>query len=236
MTPYYFKDATVIFGDISGFTLSSESLAADELVELLHRYFTIFDRIVDRYRVEKLKTIGDCYMAVGGVPEARESHAVDAVLACMELQHAVQELRTDGEGPGWQLRIGLHSGPVIAGVVGIRKFAFDIWGSTVNLASRMESSGEPGHINISEATLINVKDFFDVEPRGAIMTKDKREIPMYFVTGVQAKLLEGEGEIPEAFRRRYEVYFRRQPPAFPAFLREQSGDLFVKERHASAAE
>ena len=223
VTPYYYKDATVIFGDISGFTLSSEKLAADELVELLHQYFTAFDRIVDRYGVEKLKTIGDCYMAVGGVPESRESHAVDAVLACMELKHAVDQLNADGSGPGWKLRIGLHSGPVIAGVVGIRKFAFDIWGSTVNLAARMESSGEPGQINISEATLINVKDFFEVESRGAIMTKDKREVPMYFVTGVQSKLLEGEGEIPEAFRRRYEVYFRRQPPAFPPFLCNRAG-------------
>ncbi|MSV27805.1 MAG: response regulator [Bryobacterales bacterium] len=218
--PRYFEDVTILFTDFVGFTLSTENLAAEELVQALNRYFTAFDRIVESYKLEKLKTIGDSYMLAGGLPVRSPSHPVDSVLAAFEMTQAVKDLAVNGGIAEWQIRLGIHTGPVIAGVVGIRKFAFDIWGETVNYASRMESSGGPGRINVSERTYSRVKDFFHCEPRGKVVTKDKREVDMFFVNGILPKLLEGADGIspPPAFVRRYRVYFQKDPPAFPAFL------------------
>jgi adenylate cyclase len=127
--------------------------------------------------------------------------------------------REANERAKWQVRIGIHTGPVVAGVVGINKFAFDIWGDTVNFSSRMEASGEANRINISERTYARVKDFFACEHRGKVMTKEKREFDMYFANGIKPVLLSETGESPPAaFVRRYHVYFQRDPPAFPAFL------------------
>jgi adenylate cyclase len=124
------------------------------------------------------------------------------------------------------VRIGIHTGPVIAGVVGINKFAFDIWGDTVNYSSRMESSGEANRINLSERTYSRVKDFLACEPRGKVLTKDHREIDMYFANGVAPSLLDGSGQMPPAaFVRRYNVYFQKDPPAFPAFLVNPGSEL-----------
>ncbi len=218
--PRYFEDVTILFTDFVGFTLSTENLAAEELVQALNKYFTAFDRIVESYKLEKLKTIGDSYMLAGGLPVRSPSHPVDSVLAAFEITRAVKELAGKGGVAEWQIRLGMHTGPVIAGVVGIRKFAFDIWGETVNYASRMESSGGPGRINVSERTYSRIKDFFQCEPRGKIATKDKREVDMFFVNGILPKLLEGaDGKgPPPAFVRRYRVYFQKDPPAYPAFL------------------
>ena len=219
VAPHFYEGATVMFADISGFTLSSEKISAEELLARLNDYFTAFDQIIDRYGIEKLKTIGDCYMSVSGVPERKPSHAVDAVLACMEMHDWVEQSRREHpNSPPWLLRIGLHAGPVVAGVVGIRKFAFDIWGSTVNLAARMESSGEPSKINVSESMQIHIKDFFELETRGSVTTKDKRDVPMFFVKGIKRELLSDGSEIPEKFAKRYRSYFKREPAAFPPFL------------------
>jgi class 3 adenylate cyclase len=215
--PKYFEDVTILFTDFAGFTVSTEKLAAEELVEMLHDYFTAFDKIVERYGLEKMKTIGDSYMCVGGLPERSASHPVDVVLAAFEMLQVVRERDRPDARVRLAIRIGIHSGPVVAGVVGIRKFAFDIWGDDVNFASRMESSGEPNRINISSRTYSRVKDFFDCEFRGRVQTKDKREAVMYFVNGVQPALLDDlSGAAPPAFARRYRIYFQKDPPSFPA--------------------
>ncbi len=150
--PVGFENVTVCFTDFVGFTVSSETMAPADLVNALNLYFTCFDEIVARYQLEKLKTIGDSYMFASGLPASRASHAVDAVLAALEMVEVVNGLKAHSNGMGWDIRVGLHSGPVIAGVVGTRKFAFDIWGDTVNFAARMESSGVPGRVNMSERT------------------------------------------------------------------------------------
>ena len=203
----YFEDATICFTDFVGFTLSTLTMAAEQVVEELHTYFTAFDHVMERYDLEKLKTIGDSYMFASGLPKRHPGNPVNAMLAAFELMEATRVLAERPDSPGWQLRLGMNTGPVIAGVVGIRKFAFDIWGDSVNFASRMESSGAPGRINISERTYERVKDFFVCEPRGKIVIKDKREVEMFFVRGMQPSLIADGGST--AFDRRYRLYFQR---------------------------
>jgi adenylate cyclase len=215
--PRYFEDVTILFSDFVGFTRATENLAAEDLVNLLHTYFTAFDKIVGRYGLEKLKTIGDSYMLVGGLPERNPSHPVDAVLAAFEMVKAVEDLSSE-EAP-WKVRIGIHTGPVIAGVVGIKKFAFDIWGESVNFSSRMESSGLANHINMSARTYSRVKDFFACESRGQVTTKEGKAYDMYFAKGILPKLIDDRTQSPPpAFVRRYRIYFQKNPPDFPGFL------------------
>jgi class 3 adenylate cyclase len=219
VSPKYFEDVTILFTDFVGFTLSTEKLAAEELVELLHDYFTAFDQIVARYRLEKMKTIGDSYMCISGLPYRNPAHPVDMVMAAFEMLEAVRQRQRPERLAQWKVRIGIHTGPVIAGVVGINKFAFDIWGDTVNYSSRMESSGEANRINLSERTYSRVKDFFACEYRGKVLTKEKRELDMYFANGILPTLLNGSDPMPPpAFVRRYNVYFQKDPPSFPACL------------------
>ena len=221
VSPKYFEDVTILFTDFVGFTLSTETLAAEELVELLNDYFTAFDQIIARYGLEKMKTIGDAYMCLSGLPVRNPAHPVDTVMAAFEMVHAVEDLARMGRGAQWKVRIGIHTGPVIAGVVGIKKFAFDIWGDTVNYSSRMETSGEANRINLSERTYSRVKDFIACEHRGKVLTKDRRELDMYFANGILPALLKGSNgasAIPPAFLRRYNTYFQKNPPAFPSFL------------------
>jgi adenylate cyclase len=149
--------------------------------------FNHFDEIVEKYGLERIKTIGDAYMAVGGLPMANQTNPIDAVSAGLEIQQFMNDLKQQRETEGktaWQCRLGIHSGEVIAGVVGTKKFAYDIWGNTVNAASRMESSGEVGKVNISGATYQLVKDQFQCEYRGKIEAKNKGEVEMYFVEGI----------------------------------------------------
>jgi class 3 adenylate cyclase len=195
--PMAFDEATVCFTDFAGFTLASEKLPPGELVAALHEYFTAFDEIAARYRVEKVKTIGDSYMFVSGVPEPRRSHAVDAVMAALEMVEVVERLSISGGNVRWRVRIGLHSGHLVAGVVGIRKFAFDIWGDTVNLASRIESAGVPGRVNLSQQTYERVRDFIDCEPRGLVGTKEGRAVEMFFAREVIAE------DFEERYRRAF---------------------------------
>jgi len=221
VSPKYFEDCTILFTDFVNFTLSTEKLAVDQLVEVLHDYFTAFDQIVARYKLEKMKTIGDSYMCISGLPTRNPSHPVDTLMAAFEMLHAVEERARPDRPVQWKVRIGIHTGPVIAGVVGINKFAFDIWGDTVNYSSRMESSGQANRINLSERTYSRVKDFFECEYRGKVLTKDKREVDMYFANGILPTLLGGDGVPPPAFAKRYHIYFQKSPPSFPAFLLEQ---------------
>jgi len=215
VAPLGYDDITVCFTDFVGFTLSSEGLPPAELVAALHKYFTAFDEIIDRYGLEKLKTIGDSYMFVSGLPNRSSSHAVDAVMAAMEIADFVASVANSR--PSWKIRIGIHSGPVVAGVVGVRKFAFDIWGETVNFASRFESSGSPNRVNISALTYELVHEFIDCEPRGPIVIKEGRKLEMYFARGIQPELLDGDTNgIPAAFSKLYNQRFGRSPRAIPS--------------------
>lgn len=184
----YFESVTVIFTDIVGFTQMSKMLDEKRLVESLDECFCTFDEIIKKRGLEKIKTIGDSYMCAGGLPEANTTHPFDAVMAAVEIQEAVAERKRKKAGVGefyWDIRLGIHTGPVTAGVVGKNKFAYDIWGTTVNTASRMESSGAAGRVNISGATYELVKDRFITEPRGKVQAKNMGEIEMYFVNGIK---------------------------------------------------
>lgn len=184
--PVHYECASVLFTDFVGFTHIAEGFTPEELVAELDTCFSQFDLITKKHGLEKIKTIGDAYLAVGGVPQANQSHAVDCVRAALEIEQLIagwreQALATDR--PYWQVRIGIHSGDLVAGVVGTEKFAYDVWGDTVNTASRLESSGVAGRVNISRATYELVKDAFVCEYRGQVAAKNKGEIDMYFVRG-----------------------------------------------------
>ena len=214
VAPRYFEDVTILFTDFVGFTLEVEKLAAEDVVGLLHTYFKKFDDIAERYGLEKLKTIGDSYFCAAGIPRRTPSHPVDATLAAIEMIHAVGDT-VIADGQRWSVRVGLHTGPVVAGVVGTRKFAFDVWGDTVNVASRMETAARPNRINVSEAMHQRLKDFFVMEARGRVQTKDNRDLEMYEVLGVLPGLTAGGGVPPEAFAKRYRTYFDKSLTAFP---------------------
>ncbi|TVR37007.1 MAG: tetratricopeptide repeat protein [Cryomorphaceae bacterium] len=178
------EKVTVLFTDFKGFTAMSEQLSPKELVKDLHECFSLFDNICDKYGIEKIKTIGDAYMAAGGLPTPNNTHAQDVVNAALEMAEVVEKGKAKkiAEGlPFFEIRIGVHTGPVVAGIVGIKKFQYDIWGDTVNTASRMESSGEVGRVNVSESTFELVKDEFTFEERGEIQAKGKGKLKMLFV-------------------------------------------------------
>jgi class 3 adenylate cyclase len=179
-----FDMVTVMFTDFKGFTQISEKLSPSQLVEEIHICFKAFDAIIAKHNIEKIKTIGDAYMCAGGLPVSNETHAIDVVNAALEIrqfmqEHVAQKRKANQEV--FEIRIGIHTGPVVAGIVGIRKFAYDIWGDTVNVASRLESSGEAGKINISGSTYEIVQQHFACTHRGKIEAKNKGQIDMYFV-------------------------------------------------------
>lgn len=182
--PRYYEMVTVLFTDFKGFTSIAEKMTPDQIVKELNMIFSEFDRICKEYRLEKIKTIGDAYMCAGGVPEPNTTNHIDAVNAAIEMQNYMKALAEKRQANGehyFELRLGINTGPIVAGVVGESKFAYDIWGDTVNLASRMESGGEPGRVNISGNTYELVKDYFDCTYRGKINVKNKGDVDMYFV-------------------------------------------------------
>jgi len=183
-TPRSYESVSVLFTDFKGFTTIAGGLAPKELVAELNDFFVAFDDIAVRNNLEKIKTIGDAYMCAGGIPSSNDTHYLDTVNAGLEMQEYMRrtnEIRASKGQQIWGLRIGIHTGPVVAGVVGKKKFAYDIWGNAVNIASRMESSGEAGRLNISAATYELVKDKYNCEFRGKIYAKNVGDIDMYFV-------------------------------------------------------
>lgn len=190
-----YERATVLFSDIQGFTQIAEEMNPEALIDELDKFFFHFDSVVEKYQIEKIKTIGDAYMAAGGIPEKNSTNPVEVVLAALEMQSYMQHLKSS-KAKIWDLRIGIHTGPVIAGVVGHKKVSYDIWGDTVNTASRMESSGTPGKVNISGITYSMVKDYFICEYRGKLPVKYKGNIDMYYVNGLRPELAVDLKEIP----------------------------------------
>ncbi|MBL7826524.1 MAG: tetratricopeptide repeat protein, partial [Saprospiraceae bacterium] len=182
--PQRYESVTVLFSDFKNFTTIAEKLSPEALVKELDDCFRLFDGIVEKYGLEKIKTIGDAYMCAGGIPEPSQTHALDTVRAAIEMQRELKRLMQEKAAQGlpvFEMRIGIHSGPVVAGVVGSRKFAYDIWGDTVNTAARLEQTGEAGKINISETTWEAVRHEFECLYRGKLPAKNKGEIAMYFV-------------------------------------------------------
>ena len=181
-----FERATILFSDFKGFTSMSEILSAAELVAEIDHCFKGFDAIMEKFGIEKIKTIGDAYMAAGGLPVPAHGRPIDVVHAALEMQDFMRDYRARRQSEGrlfFEMRLGLHTGPVIAGIVGVKKFAYDIWGDTVNTASRMESSGAPGRVNISRSTYELIKDVpgLILTARGFIDAKGKGEMEMWFV-------------------------------------------------------
>lgn len=186
-----YESVSVMFIDIKNFTTVAQSMSPDHLVQNLHLFFTKFDEIMEEFGLEKIKTIGDAYMAAGGIPTPSDDHAVRMVqagLKMLEVVKAYNQTRGSIEQAPFEIRIGIHSGPVVAGVVGTKKFAYDIWGDTVNIASRMESNSEPGKINISEDHYKVIADQFECEYRGEIPVKNKGMMHMYFVNHPKMKV------------------------------------------------
>jgi len=181
-----FDYVSVMFLDIKDFTILSEQQRPEDVIKGLDEYFEAFDRLVVQHNLEKIKTIGDAYMCAAGLPSGNENHAPDIVhtaFLMLEAAHRISFRRKQENKIGYELRVGINSGPVVAGVVGIKKFAYDIWGDTVNTAARMQQMGEAGKINISGTTYELVKDKFTCTYRGKLRAKHKGDIDMYFVDG-----------------------------------------------------
>lgn len=180
----HYQKVSVLFTDFKGFTARSASMTPEEVIEELNKCFSAFDEIVEKYNLEKIKTFGDAYMCAGGLPVANQTNHIDAIRAGLAIQEYITAYKNEciakGE-PYFECRLGINTGEVVAGVVGTKKFAYDIWGDTVNTASRAESTGSLGKVNITETTYELVKDIFKCEYRGDIEVKGKGPMKMYFV-------------------------------------------------------
>jgi class 3 adenylate cyclase len=181
-----FESVTIMFTDFKGFSSFAENLSPEKLVETVDFYFSSFDEIIERNGLEKIKTVGDAYMCACGLPNPTPDHALKTVNAAMEIADFVERTKQsqDHDRSNFDIRIGIHTGSVVAGVVGTKKFAYDIWGDAVNVASRMESSSDPGRINISESTYHQIKDVYQCTYRGEVSVKNRGKLKMYFVDHV----------------------------------------------------
>lgn len=178
------EHATVFFSDFKNFSKIAKSLSPEKLVSQLDIHFKAFDKIIEKYNIEKIKTIGDAYMCVSGLPEKNPDNAFEIINAALEIQDYLNELKkkkSKKKEPFFEARIGIHTGPLVAGVVGSKKFAYDVWGDTVNIAARLETHGEVGKVNISHSTYKVIKEKYDCISRGKIPIKNRGEIEMYFI-------------------------------------------------------
>lgn len=193
--PRHFDEVSILFSDFKGFTSIADKLSPGVLVEDLNECFIAFDNIIEKYGLEKIKTIGDAYMCAGNLPSPNADHAYKIIRAAIEIQEFMEKHNAHRAQKGlqaWEIRIGLHIGPVVAGVVGKKKYAYDIWGSAVNIASRMESNGTPGRVNISAYMYEMIKDLFECTYRGKIHAKNLGDLDMYYVEYEKSK-----SEIPK---------------------------------------
>jgi class 3 adenylate cyclase len=177
-----FEDVTVLFADLVGFSRLAARLTPQELVQTLNEIFTEFDRLAVEHGLEKIKTIGDAYMVVGGLPMPSDNHPMAVASMALAIQRFIQEYNLK-HGSELNIRIGLHTGPVIAGIIGRNKFTYDLWGDTVNVASRMESQGQPGAIQLTIVTAERIRSEFHFEPRGVIDVKGKGEMSTFLLLG-----------------------------------------------------
>lgn len=198
--PMYFDSVSLMFMDFKGFTKIASRQTPGQLVATLDQFFLQFDQIMERYNIEKLKTIGDAYMAAGGLPEPNRTHPVDICRSALEVQAFMKQAGEISRQIGeefWELRIGIHSGPAMAGIIGKNKFAYDVWGDAVNVAARMEANSQPGRINVSEDTYRLVEPFFELEHRGIFEIKNRGKIGMYFLNRIRPELSKDEdGLVP----------------------------------------
>ncbi len=209
--PLFYDSVSIMFTDFRGFTKSASEMQPEQLIQELDAVFDQFDNISARHHLEKIKTIGDAYMCAAGIPEVSRTHHIDICLAAMSIRQFMIEIKNMKEmishDKFWEIRIGIHTGSVIAGVVGNKKFQYDMWGDNVNIASRMESYSEPQRINISEATYNLVKDFFECTPRGTMNVRGKGEMNMYFLERLKPEYSHDPqaGTMPnKVFREYYE--------------------------------
>ncbi len=205
----HFPHTSILFADVQGFSARATKVTPQQLVNELNTTFTQMDNYAMQHKLERIKTIGDCYMAVGGCPEVNNTHPVDICLAALEIQHWMLEERSRMNGAFWQIRLGIHTGELVAGVIGKLKFAYDVWGGAVNTASRMESGGEVGKVNISATTYSFVQDFFDCTFRGEIEAKNIGLVKTYFVNSIKPELSQDKnGLIPnDKFKALYKTKF-----------------------------
>lgn len=178
----HFPEVTVLFADIVGFTQMSANIPPDEMVDLLNTIFSAFDHLAERHGLEKIKTIGDAYMVVGGLPLEQANHVAAIADMSLEMQAAIADFNRDRQ-QNFSIRVGIHTGPVVAGVIGLKKFIYDLWGDTVNIASRMESHGLPGQIQVTEAVYTLLKEEYDFESRGLVAIKGKGDMITYLLRG-----------------------------------------------------
>jgi class 3 adenylate cyclase len=175
-----FEEVTVLFTDFKGFTNHAEQLTASDLVKEINECFSAFDTILQKHGIEKIKTVGDAYLAASGLPLPDSNHATSMIRAAIEIRDYMLNRRSIHPS-AFEVRIGIHTGNVVAGIVGVKKFAYDIWGDTVNIAARMEQNSEAGKINISHSTYLLIKDEFPCTYRGEVEAKNKGKLKMYFV-------------------------------------------------------
>lgn len=212
VVPRYHESVTIMFADFEGFSRLTEQIEPKSLIEQLDQFFSAFDAIAERHRLEKLKTIGDAYMCVAGLPEPNRTHDVDACLAALSIIEFMRRTNLQRDKlhlPRWDLRIGIHSGPVMAGVVGKSKFIYDVWGDAVNVAARLEAAGGTGRINVSDVIKTRVRSLMEFEPRGAVEVKNKPPISMHFLNRIKPEFSrDADGLRPnDAFHRECERLF-----------------------------
>lgn len=199
VSPERYQDATFMFTDFDEFSRIVPDLSPEKLIETLTFYFDKFDHFVEQHALIKIKTIGDSYMTAGGIPDRNNTHPIDTALVALKMKHFVYHLKSTlpHEMPYFPLRIGINTGQSVVGVIGKKRFAYDVWGDAVNLAARMEQNAESNSINISQSTYDRIKDFFDCEPRGEIEAKNIGKVEMYFLKRIKPEYSEDdEGVIP----------------------------------------